>query len=140
MAWAGTRKRGDPMLSSYAWRKLRAGYVKQLPLVCWRCGDPITVGHRNYPGTKITNLESLVLGHRVSRNQAKAYGWTAQQMNDTSNLAPEHFRCSSSSGSKEGNAMLKIKQQAKLKQQAQATSKPRASVDYNTPAAARDRW
>jgi hypothetical protein len=40
----------------------------------------------------------LVVGHIVSRTEARAAGWRESQINDVRNTAPEHVRCSNRSG------------------------------------------
>jgi hypothetical protein len=50
------------------------------------------------PRTRMINPASLVIGHIVSRDQAKALGWFDDRINSRANTQPEHARCSARSG------------------------------------------
>jgi len=95
----------DPWLSASAWRTVRtalraewlvAAQQGQL-ILCARCQRPIDLALRH------PHPESLVVGHRVSRNEAKRRGWSMAMAHDRNNLQPEHKRCSQSAGAAEGN-------------------------------------
>jgi hypothetical protein len=95
----------DPWLSNNAWRTVRTALRAEWLLaaqqgaviVCARCLRPIDLTLRYpHPG-------SLVVGHKISRNEAKRLGWTMAIAHDRSNLQPEHKRCSQSAGAAEGN-------------------------------------
>jgi hypothetical protein len=102
MTWDKTRASddNDPVINSRQWRKLRER-IAALRLPCARCGGWIDYG--NVFGKQ--DPRSFVLGHRVSRREAKARGWTAAQMNSPANLQPECRSCSNKSGAKLGRAL-----------------------------------
>jgi hypothetical protein len=90
----------DPAINNRTWRKLRE-QVKALRLPCVRCGG--WIDYDNAYGKQ--NPRSFVLGHRVSRREARARGWTAAQMNDPVNLQPECRSCSNRSGAQLGRSL-----------------------------------
>jgi hypothetical protein len=112
MPWASTRgKKADPLLTSYAWRQLRQTYAKQLPLPCARCGHMITSARKYLPDGR-TNPRSLVLGHRLSRSQGRALGYSEEYLNDPANLRPECWSCSSKQGAHMGGVLVSSMQLA----------------------------
>jgi hypothetical protein len=97
MTWDRTRATddNDPLINNRNWRKLRE-QIKALRLPCARCGRQID--YDNVCGKQ--SPRSFVLGHRVSRREARALGWTIAQMNSLGNLQPECRSCSNKSGAK----------------------------------------
>jgi hypothetical protein len=97
VTWDRTRAadENDPVINNRQWRKLRE-QVKALRLPCARCGG--WIDYDNALGKQ--SPRSFVLGHKVSRREAKARAWTAAQMNSLANLQPECRRCSNKSGAK----------------------------------------
>lgn len=87
---------GDPLLNGSDWRALRAHW-RALRLPCARCGHPIDYEDRT------RGPRSLVVGHIVSRLEARSLGWTKAQINHVTNTQPECSTCSSSSGAADGN-------------------------------------
>lgn len=89
----------DPALQSYTWiKKIRPYWVaRRLP--CARCGGDIDyVSSRYYPNTRRVNPATLVVGHIVGRDEARARGWPEDRINARENTQPEHARCSDRSG------------------------------------------
>lgn len=80
-----------PTGSTHQWRQLRAAWAERIAEAgswpCWRCPDPILPGMR------------WCLGHTTDR----ALGGTDDH------LAPEHKRCSDSSGGRLGNTLRKAR-------------------------------
>jgi hypothetical protein len=146
MVWQGSRRRqADPALTTYAWKQTRKAWAKQLPLLCARgCGHMITSDKKYFPGTKITNPRSLVVGHKLSRSEGRALGYSEQQLHDVTNTQPECWSCSSRSGSKMGASMgYRAQQAARARSQAARQPKPKPASKINTvirQAAASDRW
>lgn len=96
--------RADPQITSAAWRQLRRQWMARA-LPCSRCGRPIDyAGGRFLPSGKI-NKNSFVLGHKRSRREARALGWSEAMINDASNLQAEHLGCSNRSGAVLGRAI-----------------------------------
>lgn len=87
---------GDPLLKGADWSAVRAHWwARRDP--CAVCGRAIRY-ERGYQGP-----DALDVGHIVSRDQAKAMGWTRRQINALTNTRPECRRCSRSSGATYGN-------------------------------------
>jgi hypothetical protein len=106
MPWA-PRGDADPALTTKAWRKQRE-YWKQFGLPCARCGREIDYfGPRYYlvAGRRKINPRYFCLGHKVSRREARALGWSEARINAPSNLQAECQRCSNSSGAKLGRRL-----------------------------------
>jgi hypothetical protein len=105
MPWnQSQRSDADPMITTSAWRILRRQW-KARGLPCARCGRQIDyAGGRFLPSGKI-NRASFVLGHKTSRREARALGWSEAMINDSSNLQAEHLGCSNSSGAVLGRAI-----------------------------------
>ena len=102
-AWSTKRGASDPALTSRAWRAHRAYWTAQR-LPCSRCGGPIDYGDPRYlPGTRRLNPRYLVVGHIVSRRQARLLGWPEQRINARANTQPECQDCSNRSGAAESN-------------------------------------
>jgi hypothetical protein len=95
MTWDRTRATddNDPVINNRNWRKLRER-VKALRLPCACCNG--WIDYDNIYGSQ--GPRSFVLGHRVSRREARARGWTVAQMNDPANLQPECRSWSNKSG------------------------------------------
>jgi hypothetical protein len=99
MTWDRTRAAddNDPVINNRSWRNLRER-VKALRLPCARCGG--WIDYDNIYGRQ--GPRSFVLGHKVSRREARARGWTIAQMNSPANLQPECRSCSNKSGAQLG--------------------------------------
>lgn len=97
---------------------------------CARCHGPIAYdGPRYLPnrkhrpsctrdaclGCRTVNPRSLVVGHIVSRYDARRAGWPEERTNGLANTRPECWRCSNSSGARAGNKIQAAK--AKKRQQ-----------------------
>lgn len=103
--WRGPRTPGDPLLTTHHWRTVIRPHWQRLRLPCARCGRPI-----DYDGPRFLivndrrrlNPRYLVVGHIVSRYEARRRGWTDQQINALSNTQPECQACSNSSGARLG--------------------------------------
>jgi hypothetical protein len=93
---AGKPRQVDPLLQGIDWIELRR-YWRAQRLDCARCGRPIDYSQNADPRNK------LDVGHIVDRQQAKALGWTRQQINCIGNTQPEHARCGRSAGARQGN-------------------------------------
>src|SRR4029453_2418725 len=120
----GTRKKqADPLLTSYAWKQLRMVYAQQLPLPCARCGHMITSAKKYYPNSKIINPRSLVLGHKLSRSEGRACGYSEAQLHSPENLQPECWDCSSRSGARQGAVLGRRTQLVALRSQSGALAK-----------------
>jgi hypothetical protein len=105
MPWnQGQHSDADPMITSGAWRILRRQW-KARGLPCARCGRPIDYAGGRFLASGKINRASFVLGHKVSRREARALGWSEWQINDSSNLQAEHLGCSNSSGAVLGRAI-----------------------------------
>lgn len=92
---------GDPLLKGRDWDAVKAYWRRQRRPCCEapRCKArhiPIDYGPHRGPW-------SLDVGHIVSRDQAKALGWTRAQINALTNTRPEHQTCGRSSGATDGN-------------------------------------
>lgn len=62
-------------------------------------------------GRRIQNPRHLVVGHKVSRYEAKRKGWTEAMINDISNTQPECVDCSNRSGARLGKQVQATRQQ-----------------------------
>jgi hypothetical protein len=108
MAWRGSRNgRSDPLLHTPAWRRVIRPYWKRrrLPCQCGCGGQPIDYDGPTYVivnGKRRLNPRSLVIGHIVSRYEAKRLGWTAEQINSIANTRPERMDHSLRSGGRLG--------------------------------------
>lgn len=60
-------------------------------------------------GKRRLNPRYLVVGHIVSRYEAKRMGWTVKQMNALTNLRAECQRCSNRSGARLGQQVQAIR-------------------------------
>jgi hypothetical protein len=106
--WEGPRTRRDPLLYTPTWRKVIRPYWQRRRLAC-QCGcrppEPIAYDAPTYvfvDGKRRLNGASLVVGHIVSRYEAKQLGWTEQQINALSNTRPERADHSLRSGAELG--------------------------------------
>jgi hypothetical protein len=96
MAWRRSRNGwSDPLLHTPAWRRVIRPYWKRRRLPC-QCGcwppRPIDYDGPTYVvvnGKRRLNPAALVIGHVVSRYEAKRLGWSAEQINALSNTRPE---------------------------------------------------
>jgi hypothetical protein len=119
--WRGPRVGGkDPLLGTTAHRRNRKHWQRlRLPcVVCHRAIDydgPTVINGR-------VNPRSLVVGHRVSRYEAKRAGWTEAMINSLSNSQPECRACSNRTGAQLG---FKVQQ---------------ANAKVRTGRTDRDRW
>ena len=128
MPWSRP-KSVDPLLTSQHWRVTIRGHWKRLRLPCAVCGRAIAYDAPRYliiDGRKRINPRSLVVGHIVSRYEAKRRGWTEQQSNALGNTRPECFACSNRSG-------------AMLGQRVRAAQNAGTTSTYARPATA-SRW
>src|SRR5215207_7844151 len=146
MAWAKTRKPADKALTTYQWKKIRQYWAQQLPLPCSRGDHMITSARKYYPGTKITNPRSLVVGHKVARSTARALGYSEEWINALEQTQPECWACSSRSGARMGAVLGRSTQlaaPARAQAAAQAKGNTKAKAKINTvirQAAASARW
>jgi hypothetical protein len=83
--WEGPRTRRDPLLYTPTWRKVIRPYWQRRRLAC-QCGcrppEPIAYDAPTYvfvDGKRRLNGASLVVGHIVSRYEAKQLGWTSSR-------------------------------------------------------------
>ena len=107
MTWDKTRGEHDQALSTCAWRKLRE-QVASLRLPCARCGRAI-----DYAGPRYTNGRqnpaAYVLGHKLSRREARARSWTEAMIHSPGNLQAECQSCSNKSGARLGRKLQHTK-------------------------------
>ena len=96
------------MLHTPAWRRQIRPYWQRRRLPC-QCGcqppQPIDYdGPTRFVinGKRRLNPRALVIGHVVSRYEAKRLGWTEQQINALSNIRPERMDHSLRSGGRLG--------------------------------------
>lgn len=89
------RGTGDPLLKGADWEAVKAHW-RRMRWPCARCGGGID--YDGPPGPR-----SLDVGHIVSRDQARAMGWSRAQINDIGNTQPECRTCSRSHGARYGN-------------------------------------
>lgn len=112
--WRGPRTPPDPLLTTHHWRTTIRPYWQRLRLPCARCQRLIDYDGPRYltttTGRRKLNPRYLVVGHIVSRYDAKRQGWTEQQINALSNTQQECQDCSNRSGALLGQRV----QQAKL--------------------------
>jgi hypothetical protein len=112
MTWQGPRTANDPTLTGRAWRDIRKHWVR-LRLPCARCGYAIDYDGPRYlatsTGRRRQNPRYLVVGHIVSRYEARLRGWTEQQTNALANTQPECQACSNSSGARLGQRVQRTK-------------------------------
>jgi hypothetical protein len=113
MVWQGPRTRPDPLLHTPMWRKVIRPYWQRRRLPC-QCGcwppQPIAYDSPTYVvvnGRRRLNGASLVIGHVVSRYEAKQLGWTEQQINSLGNTRPERADHSLRSGAELGERVLR---------------------------------
>lgn len=102
--WRGPRTATDPLLTTAQWRKIRQHWIK-LRRPCARCGMPIDYDGPRYlvvNGRRRQNPRSLVVGHIVSRYDARRMGWTEDRINSIPNTQPECQDCSNRSGARLG--------------------------------------
>ena len=98
MPWAKDSDRTDASLGRYRWKLIRKHW-RRLQLPCARCGQPI-----DYTA-KWPHPRSLVVGHIVSRREARSLGWPESAINSLSNTQPEHVDCSNKSGAALGRRL-----------------------------------
>ncbi len=113
--WRGPRTANDPLLTTHHWRTTirRHWQAKRLP--CARCHKPIDYTGPRYlivRGRRRVNPRALVVGHIVSRYDARRLGWTDVQINALTNSQPECVDCSNRSGAKLGQQVQR--QRAKV--------------------------
>jgi hypothetical protein len=109
--WRGPRTANDPTLSSRAWAKVKQHW-RALRLPCTRCGKAIDYDGPKYliiGGRKRQNPRYLVVGHIISRYEARRRGWTEDQTNAISNSQPECVDCSNRSGARLGQKVQAAK-------------------------------
>lgn len=109
----------DPWVTGRHWQRTRAAFLAHHARIgspCTRCAGPI-----DYDAPRGTPT-APVAGHIVDRHTARRIGWTRHQTNHPSNLQPECYRCSCSSG-------------ATLQQQIRA-----GTTDHGAPTHVDDDW
>jgi 5-methylcytosine-specific restriction endonuclease McrA len=111
MTWRGPRTANDPVLTSPAWRKLRADLKAEwslLGLPCARCGRAIDYTGPRYhvllSGRRTVNRRALIIGHKISRSRAPALAL------ERTNLQPECVDCSNRSGALLGQRVQRRRQ------------------------------
>ena len=118
MTWRGpkTAASRDPLLHGTAWRQIRKHWLT-LRLPCARCGRAIAYDGPQYlidsRGRRRQNPRYLVVGHIVSRYQARRMGWTEAQINSLTNTQPECVACSNRSGAQLGQRVQATRQTAR---------------------------
>src|SRR5215212_4935515 len=104
MAWRGPRTANDSVLTSHHWRRVVRPYWQRRRLPCSRCGRAIDYDGPRYlitaSGKRTMNPRALVVGHKVSRYEARRLGWTETQINALTNTQPECQACSNRSGAR----------------------------------------
>ena len=121
MTWRGpkTAARRDPLLHGTAWRQIRKHWLTiRIPRCqCGVCGGlPIDYDGPQYliiRGRKRQNPNYLIVGHIVSRYQAKRLGWSEAQINALTNTRPERAACSNRSGAQLGQRVQRVQQAAR---------------------------
>ena len=88
------RGTGDPLLKGKDWAAIRRYWLARRD-PCHVCGGPI----RYYP-SGYTGPLAMDVGHIVSRDEAKAMGWTRPQINALKNTRPEHRECNRAAGAR----------------------------------------
>lgn len=122
MVWRGPKSVAkDPLLARASHYKRNKQHWRRLRLPCAVCGRQIDYDSPRYVNGR-QNGRSLVVGHIVSRYQAKRLGWTEAMINSVVNSQPECQSCSNKSG-------------ARLGRQVQ-----RANATVKVGATDRDRW
>lgn len=101
----------DQRLTTAWWRKTVRGHWQKPEnrQPCTRCHQDIDYDGPRYIPNQIprkVNPRSLVVGHIISRHQAKLLGWTDEQTMAIANSRPECADCSSRSGAIYLNALL----------------------------------
>jgi hypothetical protein len=86
----------DPLLRGPDWENLKT-YWRQQRGPCARCGGEIDYD------TVPRYWKSLDVGHKTSRETARALDWTRAEINSVANTQPEHQRCSRAAGARQGN-------------------------------------
>lgn len=106
--WSTKREPPDPALQTHHWRVTIRSHWQRLRQPCARCHNPIDYDGPRYleqPGQRRRlNPRYLVIGHKVSRRQARLLGWTSEQTHALGNTQPECQDCSNRSGATESNA------------------------------------
>ena len=90
------KPRVDPLYRTRTWRRVVAYWQSRPGLTCARCGGPIRMSGQRGP-------DSLDVGHIVGKHEARAMGWTDDQINHLSNTQAEHSRCGRRAGALYGN-------------------------------------
>jgi hypothetical protein len=117
--WRGPRTSGkDPLLARASHYKRNREYWQRLRLPCAICHKPIDyTGPRYYigpGGRRIQNPRSLVVGHIVSRWEAKRLGWSESMINALANTQPECQWCSNKSGARLGALVQRAHQRVRV--------------------------
>lgn len=114
MATRGTRKGDDALLHTAQWRAHRAHWMRpENRRPCGVCTGVIDYdGPRYLPGTRTVNERYLHVGHIVGRHEARALGWSNEQINALTNTRPECAHCSGSTGATYGNQLRSVNMQA----------------------------
>jgi hypothetical protein len=115
VVWQGPRTRPDPLLHTAVWRRVIRPYWqrRRLPCQCGCGGQPIDYDgptHVFVNGQRRLNPASLVIGHIVSRYEARQLGWTEQQINSIANTRPERADHSLRSGAELGERVRQGRQ------------------------------
>jgi hypothetical protein len=116
VVWQGPRTGSDPLLHTPSWRRVIRPYWKRRRLPC-QCGcwppQPIDYDgptHVVISGRRRLNGASLVIGHIVSRYEAKRLGWSDVQINALGNTRPERADHSLRSGAQLGERVRQGRQ------------------------------
>jgi hypothetical protein len=112
--WRGPRKSGkDPLLARAAHYKRNREYWQRLRLPCAVCAKAIDYdGPRTINGRQ--NPRSLVVGHIISRYQAKLMGLSPTQINALSNTQPECQSCSNKTGARLGRQVQRVNRRVRV--------------------------
>ena len=107
MVWEGPRTPRDPLLNTSARRWLRSYWLGRRVAWCQcGCDPPEPIDYDTtfvvVNGRRRLNPASLVVGHIVSRFEARQLGWTVQQINALGNTRPERADHSLRSGAQLG--------------------------------------
>lgn len=112
MTWRGPRTPTDPTLSSKAWAKVKAHWIRlRIPCQAKPCLMPGIPIDYMPPFTRPTSFNC---GHIVPRWKAKLLGWTIDQINALANSRPEHRRCNVSDGARHGQRRQRAKAKVRV--------------------------
>jgi hypothetical protein len=135
--WNAPRPGSDPRLHTKQWRESRAYWKrrgKAEGIRCWRCHGEILYDTWFIPGTKKVHPQAYVLGHKLSRDLGRSFGYDDAWLDSIGNTHPECSRCSARSGY--------MYQSRKRKAQAGTRDSPSTSTQQpaSTPSRSRSAW